>query len=287
MQVFDFKSTVVCSEIDLNALASHFGINKKYKWAEPLLLTEDNIRGIIPQSSGKFLYIFYFGSLVFVNLSFPEIQDIINYLKNIDSDIGNGVPFKYSEVFKLEVLDNFKAEGAEGKNFEIRYNYCTAGVLKSYYLDIIATIIAKSVALENVEYNIDNLMDDIEDVIVFLDKGRLNLSDKQLAKMSGKVLRYKYNTISSLMLLDKPDVAWNFEDAEDFYLELSTLFEMKDRYDKITHKSEILLDITEVFTGLTHSKRDNKLEWMVIILIAIELVFFGIETISSLASKLF
>lgn len=286
MQVFDFKSTVVTNEIDLNAIAAHFGINKKYKWAEPLLLTEENIRGIIPHPAGKFLYIYYFGSLVFVNLSFPEIQDIINYLVKIDKDIGDGVPFKYSEDFKLEVVDDFKTE-EEGKNFEIRYNYCVTGKLKNYYLDIIATVIAKSVALESVEYNIDNLLDEIEDIIVFLDKGRLDLSDKQLAKMSGKVLRFKYNTISSLMLLDKPDVGWKFEDAEDFFLELSILFEMNDRYEKIRHKSDTLLDITEVFTGLTHSKRGNRLEWMVIILIAVELVLFGIETIVSIMGKIF
>lgn len=287
MQVFDFKSTVVTNEIDLNAIAAHFGINKKYKWAEPLILNEENIKGIIPHPEGKFLYIFYFGSLVFVNLSFPEIQDIINYLVKIDKDIGDGVPFKYSEDFKLEVADDFRSEEDEDKNFEIRYNYCIAGKLKSYYLDIVATVIAKSVALESVEFNIDNLLDEIEDIIVFLDKGRLDLSDKQLAKMSGKVLRFKYNTISSLMLLDKPDVAWKFEDAEDFFLELSTLFEMNDRYEKIRHKSETLLDITEVFTGLTHSKRGNRLEWMVIILIAVELVLFGIETIVSIAGKIF
>lgn len=287
MQIFDFKSTVAASEIDLNALATHFGINKKYKWSEPLLLTEENINGIIPSPAGKFLYVFYFGSLVFVNLSFHEIQDIINYLKKIDNDIGNVVPFKYSEDFKLEVMDDFRSEDADSKNFEIRYNYCVAGKLKNYYLDIVATVIAKSVALESVEFNIDNLLDDIENIIIFLDRGRLDLSDKQLAKMSGKVLRFKYNTISSLMLLDKPDVAWKFEDAEDFFLELSTLFEMDDRYEKIRHKSDTLLDITEVFTGLTHSKRGNRLEWMVIILIAVELVLFGIETIVSIAGKIF
>jgi hypothetical protein len=62
MNVYEFKSTVVCSEIDLNEMATHFGINKKFKWVEPLVLTEENLKGIIPQPQDKIIYIYHFGS---------------------------------------------------------------------------------------------------------------------------------------------------------------------------------------------------------------------------------
>jgi uncharacterized Rmd1/YagE family protein len=50
------------------------------------------------------------------------------------------------------------------------------------------------------------------------------------------------------------------------------LFELRERYDKIRHKTEVLLDITEVFSSLSHAKRGTRLEWAVIILILIELI---------------
>lgn len=146
-------------------------------------------------------------------------------------------------------------------------------------MEIVATILAKSVALKKIEVDIDNLLDEIENIIVYLDNGKLHLSDTHLAKMSSKVLRFKYNTISYIMLLDKPDVAWKIEDAEEFFTKLSDLFELKDRYDKIRHKTEVLLDITEVFTSLTHAKRGTKLEWMVIILFIVEIVMSILEKI--------
>lgn len=37
-------------------------------------------------------------------------------------------------------------------------------------------------------------------------------------------------------------------------------------------KTEALMDITTVFAGLAHAKRGNRLEWAVIVLIAIEIV---------------
>jgi uncharacterized Rmd1/YagE family protein len=115
--------------------------------------------------------------------------------------------------------------------------------------------------------------------MVFLDKGHLNLSDDKLAKMSGKILKFKYTTLSSIMVLDKPDIAWKNEDAEDFFMHLSDLFELKDRYEKIRHKTEVLLDITEVFSSLTHAKRGNRLEWAVIILISLEILMSVIDKI--------
>lgn len=287
MNVFEFKSTAVCTEIDLNNIAVHFGINKKFKWMEPLILDEASLKGIIPKPDGKMVYIFHFGSLVFINLSYPEMQDIISYLKGMDRDIGNIAPFKYSEEFRLEIRDGFIHEGSIASNFEVNYNYTTVGKLNGYYIDIISTVLAKSAALENIEIDIDALLDRVEDLIEFLDKGRLDLNDKQLAKMSGKVLRFRYNTISYLMLLDKPDVAWKIEDAEEFFTSHSELFELKGRYETIIKKSETLLGITEVFSGLTHSRRGTRLELAVIILIAIELLLFGIETATSLFSKFF
>jgi uncharacterized Rmd1/YagE family protein len=79
------------------------------------------------------------------------------------------------------------------------------------------------------------------------------------------------------MLLDKPDITWENQDAETLYIQLSQFYELKDRYDKIQAKTETLMDITQVFGSLTHQRRGNKLEWMVIILIAIEIVLTLIE----------
>ncbi|MDF2570923.1 MAG: putative YagE family, partial [Sporomusa sp.] len=49
-------------------------------------------------------------------------------------------------------------------------------------------------------------------------------------------------------------------------------FELKDRYEKIRHKTETIMDITEAFSNLVHARRGTRLEWAIIILIVIEIV---------------
>ena len=74
------------------------------------------------------------------------------------------------------------------------------------------------------------------------------------------------------MLLDKPDITWNSEDAQDFFAQMNKLFELEDRYQAVKNKTEILIDITEILTNLTHAKRATYLEWLIIVLIAFEII---------------
>jgi required for meiotic nuclear division protein 1 len=135
------------------------------------------------------------------------------------------------------------------------------------------------VALERIEEGLDNLLDEIEEIIAKLERGKLGINDTKLSKTVAVILRFKFNIISHLMLLDKPAITWVNQESENLYTDLEELFELKSRYDKIKGKSETLMDITEVFTTMTYQKRGNTLEWMVIILIAIELVVALVERI--------
>lgn len=264
MQIFEFKAFAIASEINLNSIGQHFGITKKLKWEDHLALEQNLLQGIIAHPEGKTFHLFPFGSIVGVNLTLHEIKDILNYLKKFDKDLGGRLEFNFHDDFRLEI--------EEGSKTELTNDSIVVDKLMDHHLPVISTILAKSVALEKNEADTDLLLDEIEKVIEYLDKGHLNISDEKLAKLSSKILRYKFNTISYIMLLDKPDIAWNCEDAEQFYIMIADLFELHDRYETTKSKTEILMDITEVFSGLAHANRGTRLEWMIIILIAIEIV---------------
>lgn len=264
MESWNFKSFVLCSEINLNKLAAHFGINSKFKWEDPLVLQDNALKGIIKDTSSKLVYIYYFGSLVFINMEHHETMDIVNYLKNIDSNLKNNFPDQYIDEYRLEIDDKY--------DYMLYNDLMTAPKFMPYYLDILSLVLAKSTSLRKIETDADKLLDNIEDIINYLDKGKFNISDEQIAKISAQVLRFKYHTISNLMILDKPRTAWDNEDIENFFIKVTELFEFADRYQKITRKSEMLQDITDVFASLTHERRGTKLEIMVIILILFELI---------------
>ena len=260
----EFKAIVLSNEINLNKIAEHFGINRKFKWEESLLLNDSELIGILGQTDNKMIYIFHFGSLVFLNFQHHEIMDIINYLRKIEVGIINSNLFKY--------VDEYKIESNPDGIFAINNEYMVTEQQVKYQLDIVATILAKSVALDKIEMDIAYLLDEIEEVVNNLHQGRLTVSDEKLAKMSASILGFKLSTISYIMLLDKPAIIWNNKNASELFNELTTLFELNERYSKNRHKIDTLMDITEVFSGLAHAKRGTRLEWAVIILIAIEIV---------------
>lgn len=263
MLQFDFKAIAICNEINLNRIAQHFGINRKLKWGDPLKLRHNLLKGIIREPDDKAVFIYHFGSMVFVNFQMHEKMDMINYLKRIEKSLNASNPFEYTDDYQLEINPDSEPN--------ISNDAMVALEINDYQREIVATILAKSVALEKIEIDIDLLLDEIEGIVEYLHQGKLTVSDNKLAKMSAKILGFKFNTISYIMLLDKPDITWTNEQASELFAELSNLFELEDRYEKIRHKSETLMDITEVFTGLAHAQRGNRLEWAIIILIAMEL----------------
>lgn len=259
----ELKAAVLGAEINLSKIAKHFGNERKFKWEDSLVLRDKTLQGIVHEPENKMVYIFHFGSMVFVNMQHHEMTDVVNYIKRIDLDLNITNLFKYVDDYKLDINPD--------EPMSINNDYMVIEHESDYHLEIIAVILAKSVALEKIEIEIDLLLDDVEDVVDYLNQGKLAVSDEQLAKMSGNILGFKFNTISYIMLLDKPAITWVNEEASALFSELSALFELQDRYEKIRHKTEILMDITEVFSGLAHAKRGTRLEWAVIILIVIEI----------------
>jgi len=138
--------------------------------------------------------------------------------------------------------------------------------------DIIGLVLAQSVALERIEERTDAVLDEVEGLIAQLKKGKLELPDRDLARLASTVLGFKYASVAQIMVLDKPDITWDNAEAERFYLTMAGLFELRPRYLEIKHKSETLLDVNGVFTNLSHARRSARLEWIIILLIAFEIV---------------
>ena len=55
---------------------------------------------------------------------------------------------------------------------------------------------------------------------------------------------------------------------------MADLFELRQRYEEIRHKSETLMDITEVFSSLSHARKSSRMEIIIIVLIFVEIVLY-------------
>ena len=263
-----FKAVAVSRELNLTAIASQFGIERPFSWEDTLSLSESHLEGILPQPASKGVYLFSFGTLVFVNCADSDIMDVIAYLKKLDRNLAEFTRVEYVDDYKLTV---------SGDESSVTYDELIAPEMKDYYRQLVAVILAKSTAMERIEDEISKLFDDVEQFITQLKRGTLSISDERLARLSGRILSYRYSSISYIMILEKPDVVWRSQEAQELYSDLERLFELPDRYEKISHKTQTLLDMTQVFADLYHAKRGTRLEVAVILLIAFEIILSLVE----------
>jgi uncharacterized Rmd1/YagE family protein len=133
-------------------------------------------------------------------------------------------------------------------------------------------VLAKSVALEKTEEQLGQIHDRLETMIDRLEKGKLRIGNKELARTTAKILRHEYNILAYIMILDKPDITWTSSNANDFYDKMMDFFELNDRYKILKSKTEILYNIMDGFSTISHSIRGLFVEWIVVILIVIEIM---------------
>lgn len=276
MRIIDmkFKAYAVSNEVDLNDLALQCSIPKKYTWEEPLILTNIILEKLLNKSfsEDQKVYVFAFGSVVTINFSLDEDNQVVQYLKSYVKEINLKEWQRFSDEYEI-ITDptveqfSFTDEVLKVKQFE------------PAYLEIAATVIAKSVALEKVEDYVKKIMDKVENMVVRLEKGKFRLSDKKLAKTIAQVLRHEYNTIAYIMILDKPDITWDMQVNSDLYDQMSVFFELNDRYEIMKSKTEILNNIIDGFATISHSMRGVFIEWLIVILIIAEVVLMLLDLI--------
>jgi required for meiotic nuclear division protein 1 len=267
MRDLTFKAFAITNEIDLNKIAVHCGIPKKFTWEEPLILRGEILKSILYKDvdESQMVLVFSFGSIVFINHTTPnEITALLNYLHSFEPDIEVKNADRYSDDYSLHIK--------ETESIELTDEYVVVPEYEDYYPELISTVLAKSVALEKTEEQLGQINDKLETMIDRLEKGKLRIGNKELARTTAKIIRHEYNTLAYIMILDKPDITWTSSSAGEFYDRMLEFFELNDRYKILKSKTEILYNIMDGFSTISHSIRGLFVEWIIVILILFEIV---------------
>lgn len=275
-----FTARAICSEFNISNICKHYDIKRKIKWEEPLILKEKYFSEL-KETENKMVYLYYFGSIVFVNFTKKEIDEFIEKIKSIPNSIKSiNKDIKYDCIEEYELISDGNTE--EEMGFEV----CNIKHMDNYNLDMTSMVLAKSVALETIENRVSVVFDEVEKIIASLEKGKVNIKGRQATSIIGNVLSFKHTTISYIMLLDKPDITWKNQDAEIFFNDLADLFELVERYKILNAKTQSLLDTTQIFADLSHSRTGTILEVIVVLLILIEVIYAFAGPIRDLVFRL-
>ena len=78
---------------------------------------------------------------------------------------------------------------------------------------------------------------------------------------------------------EKPDVVWDRADLDRLYARLEDEYELKERAEVLSRKLAVIAETAEVLTDIIDTKRSLRLEIIIVVLIAVELVIAGYQTL--------
>ncbi len=139
-------------------------------------------------------------------------------------------------------------------------------------------ILSRSVALEYFENRVEKALAEFDPIMrSFEEKGKASFTTREMLKKVGFAMNIRHLSMASLAILDSPDITWDDIELNDFYNDLSEEFEIDDRYDILKEKLETIFKNVEFILGFIEGKRSIMLEFIIVVLIVLEILIFGYE----------
>ncbi|KAM0716748.1 hypothetical protein Q7P37_008193 [Cladosporium fusiforme] len=112
--------------------------------------------------------------------------------------------------------------------------------------------------------------------------GRINLTRREINMQIGELFILRINIHLQGSVLDAPELMWAEPQLEPVYQAVRSYLEMDQRVGLLTERLDVIADLLQVLKDqLTHTHGEY-LEWIVIVLIAAEIVVAGINILVDL-----
>lgn len=104
--------------------------------------------------------------------------------------------------------------------------------------------------------------------------GKIPLSRIELAKLRGVLFDTSSDISLHFNLLDTPEFFWNYPELEEYYLRLSKYLDLQPRIQILNQKLSTIHELLDMLATEQHHKHAAFLEWIIIVLIAIDIVMY-------------
>jgi uncharacterized Rmd1/YagE family protein len=148
------------------------------------------------------------------------------------------------------------------------------------HLIVIADTLSKSVVLARDEREVAAVVELVEPFARQLAEfGRTAASRRSILKHVGNALLVQHRVSGRVAVAEKPDVVWDRPDLERLYARLEDEYELKERAEALNRKLSVIAETAEVLTDIIDTRRSLRLEIIIVVLIAAELLFAGYQTL--------
>lgn len=209
-------------------------------------------------------WVFDYGVIVFWGAADADIKRLIAKFVSISE----------SRLEKIEEYFTFSI----GEQLKINKDSITLPDNQALSRLAVSQALAQSIKLIEFEQNAQNTILDYSHLPEALAaSGKIQLSRRQIAKIRGVLFKTKSDIILHYGLLDTPEFFWEYPEYEPIYNTLAKYLDIHSRVEVLSKKLATIHELFEMLADEQKHQHSSFLEWIIIILIAIEIVIYFFE----------
>lgn len=265
----------LCTSIDLRSLQAQnvFSVIPPTSRAANYIVlrycdapTNPNASGAIfgSRSNSCYMVIFQYGSVVLFNDSDHEDHGYLDIVKKHAMGSLSEMRKDDYAVIEKPTLETWMRGGLD---------YI---ILKNLNIDGIRTIgsvLGQSIALDYYIHQVDALVAEFIDINRGMEKtGIFTIKSKKLFQLVGKANSTLGDVILKLGLFERSDIAWKNANYDQIWEYLRDEYELTQRFGSLDFKLKFLESNFCFLEEILQKKKSDFMEWIVIVLIAIDVV---------------
>ncbi|KAF2400940.1 YagE family protein [Trichodelitschia bisporula] len=221
------------------------------------------------------VFLFSYGTVVIWGMS---VQEELRFLKEISK-------FEVEKLAKGDVqTEDFNFYYTREYQARIYNDFISLRDKKNYMTKLaISHALSQSVKTSLYEALVDNTIETTKGIPSQIAlTGKVNLTRREINMQIGELFILRINIHLQGSVLDAPELMWAEPQLDPIYQAVRSYLEMDQRVSLLTERLNVIADLLAVLKDqLTHSHGEY-LEWIVIVLIAAEIVVAGINIIVDL-----
>lgn len=213
-----------------------------------------------------YLYVFKYGAICFLNYDPIGTSEFLRVIR----------PF-CKNMFDQSLTEEFLIETG-AKELRVGFNKIDIPSASIDVLRLVMMNVSQSVALDYYEEQTSKLLSETNQYTQMLErKGKLDISGKKLRQYIGRTLLLRNRIAENIYVFDSPPETWESESLNRVDADLKRTFDLQVRVRVIHEGLTIVRDNLELFQGFLQHRYSNILEWIVILLILVEVLNLVIE----------
>ncbi|KAL4254338.1 RMD1/sif2 family protein [Abortiporus biennis] len=215
------------------------------------------------------IFLFEYGTVVIWGMSEAEEKRFLSSIKRFEVE---KLP---PEEVEMEDLNYYFA------NYSRIYNDVITLRRGSSYMTKLSLshALSQSVKISLFEELISSTIEETKDIPeIISETGKIGMPQKEIMRKIGELFLLRTNINSVGSVLDSPEVFWSYPDLQPLYDAARSYLEIPQRINLLNTRVEVLQDMLQLLKETVLSRHSERLEQIVIALIAVEIVL-GIITI--------